>query len=47
VRDAAQREILYELDLARRALFEREKKSREFDLLSRCHANLLRMWADG
>jgi PKHD-type hydroxylase len=47
VRDAAQREILYELDLARRAIFEREKKSREFDLLSRCHANLLRMWADG
>jgi PKHD-type hydroxylase len=47
VRDAAQREILYDLDVARRALFEREKKSREFDVLSRCHANLLRMWADG
>jgi PKHD-type hydroxylase len=47
VKDAAQREILFDLDRARRAIFEREKKSREFDLLSRCHANLLRMWADG
>ncbi|MBL9098384.1 MAG: PKHD-type hydroxylase, partial [Alphaproteobacteria bacterium] len=47
VRDAAQREILYDLDVARRAMFEREKKTREFDLISRSHANLLRMWADG
>lgn len=47
VRDAAQREILYDLDVARRALFEREKKTREFDLISRSHANLLRLWADG
>jgi PKHD-type hydroxylase len=47
IRDAAKREILYDLDLARRGVFEKEKKSREFDLLSRSHANLLRMWADG
>jgi len=47
VRDAAQREILYELDTARRALFQRESKSREFDLISKSHANLTRMWADG
>jgi PKHD-type hydroxylase len=47
VRDAAQREILYDLDITRRGIFEKEKKSREFDILSRCHANLLRMWADG
>jgi PKHD-type hydroxylase len=47
VRDPAQREILYELDLARRAIFDREKKSREFDIISKAHANLMRMWADG
>ena len=47
VRNADQREILYDLDVARRAIFEKEKKSREFDVISRCHANLLRMWADG
>jgi PKHD-type hydroxylase len=47
VRDAEKREILYDLDLARRGIFEKEKKSREFDVISRCHANLLRMWADG
>jgi PKHD-type hydroxylase len=47
IRDAAKREILYDLDLARRGIFEREKKCREFDVISRCHANLMRMWADG
>jgi PKHD-type hydroxylase len=47
VREADKREILYDVDLTRRAIFEKEKKSREFDVLSRCHANLLRMWADG
>jgi PKHD-type hydroxylase len=47
VRDAAKREILYDLDIARRGIFEKDKKSREFDVISRCHANLMRMWADG
>jgi PKHD-type hydroxylase len=47
VREADKREILYDLDLTRRAVFDKEKKSREFDVLSRCHANLLRMWSDG
>jgi len=46
VRDPAQRELLFTLDSARRALFEREGKSREFDQLSLCHANLMRMWAE-
>jgi len=46
VRDTAQRELLFTLDSARRALFEREGKSREFDQISLCHANLLRMWAE-
>ncbi len=47
VREADRREILWELDLARRALFEREKKTREFDQISKAHANLIRMWSDG
>lgn len=47
VRDAAQREILYDLDIARRGIFEKEKKSREFDVITKSHANLLRMWTDG
>jgi len=46
VRDPAQRELLFTLDSARRALFEREGKSREFDQISLCHANLMRMWAE-
>jgi PKHD-type hydroxylase len=46
VRGAEQREILFDLDTARRSLFQREGKSREFDLLSKSHANLLRMWAE-
>jgi PKHD-type hydroxylase len=46
VRDPAQRELLFELDSARRALFAREGKSREFDLVSKSVANLLRMWSE-
>jgi PKHD-type hydroxylase len=47
VREADRREILWELDHARRAIFEREKKTREFDQISKAHANLIRMWSDG
>ncbi|RDD62401.1 Fe2+-dependent dioxygenase [Ferruginivarius sediminum] len=46
IRAPEQREILLDLDTARRSLFQREGKSREFDLLSKSHANLLRMWAE-
>lgn len=46
VRDAAQRELLFDMDTARRALFAREGKSSEFDLISKSLANLLRMWAE-
>ena len=45
IRDASQRELLFDLDTARRTIFEREGKSREFDLLSKSLANLTRMWA--
>lgn len=46
VRDPARREVLFDLDTARRALFDQHGKTREFDLLSKGFANLLRMWAD-
>lgn len=46
IRDAGRREILFDLDRARRALYGREGKSAEFDLLSKSTANLLRLWAE-
>lgn len=44
IREAAQRELLFELDTARRALFERSGKDAVFDLISRSYSNLLRRW---
>jgi PKHD-type hydroxylase len=44
--DPIKREILYDLDNARRALFDREGKTPEFDLISKSLANLLRLWSD-
>lgn len=46
VRDVGEREILFDLDQARRSLFETYGKTKEFDLISKSHANLLRKWAD-
>jgi PKHD-type hydroxylase len=46
IRDPAKRELLFDLDTARRQLFAREGKSVEFDLMSKSLANLVRMWAD-
>lgn len=46
VRDPGRREILFDLDTARRELFEREEKSAVFDLISKSYANLLRRWAE-
>jgi PKHD-type hydroxylase len=46
IRDAPKRELLFDLDTARRQLFAREGKSAEFDLMSKSLANLMRMWAD-
>ena len=46
IRDAAKREILFDLDTARRGLFDQHGKTREFDIMSKAHANLMRMWAD-
>jgi PKHD-type hydroxylase len=46
VRAPAHRELLFDLDTARRRLFDREGKSAEADLLAKCTANLLREWCD-
>lgn len=46
IRSAEQREMLFDLETARRTLFAREGKTREFDLLSKASANLTRFWAD-
>jgi PKHD-type hydroxylase len=46
VRDANEREILFDLDTARRALFAKDGKTPEFDLVSKSIANLLRKWAE-
>jgi PKHD-type hydroxylase len=46
IRSAAHRELLFELDTARRALFRKEGKSEVFDLLCRCYSNLLREWGE-
>jgi PKHD-type hydroxylase len=46
IRDPGQREILFDLDTARRNLFDKTGKTREFDILSKAQANLMRMWAD-
>lgn len=46
VRDAAAREILYDLDTTSRRLFELYGKTREQDLVAKSHANLLRRWAE-
>lgn len=46
VRDPGRREILFDLETARKQEFERNGKSETFDLLSKCFANLLRLWAE-
>jgi len=46
VRDGARRELLFDLETARRNLFAQSGKTPEFDLLAKSSANLFRMWAD-
>ena len=46
IRDAHQRELLFDLDTARHQLFAQHGKTSEFDLLSKCSANLMRQWCD-
>lgn len=46
IRDAGDREILFDLETARRAMFAKSGKTPEFDLISKSIANLLRKWSD-
>lgn len=46
VRDVGEREILFDLETARRIIFAQQGKSPEFDLISKSIANLLRKWAE-
>jgi len=46
VRNAAQRELLFELDQAREHLLRSEPDSEHAKAVDRSYANLLRMWAD-
>jgi PKHD-type hydroxylase len=46
VRDAGRRELLFDLETARRRLFDREGKTPDADLLAKCASNLVRMWCD-
>jgi PKHD-type hydroxylase len=46
LRDAAHRELLFDLETARHRLFQREGKTAEGDLLAKCAANLMRLWCD-
>jgi PKHD-type hydroxylase len=46
IRDPAQREILWDMENAKRLTFSREGKSPSFDLISKSRANLVRMWAE-
>jgi PKHD-type hydroxylase len=46
VREPSDREILFDLDTTRRAIFTKQGKTIEFDLISKSHANLLRKWAE-
>ncbi|MCU7888775.1 MAG: hypothetical protein KZQ59_11580, partial [Candidatus Thiodiazotropha sp. (ex Lucinoma aequizonata)] len=46
VRDPAQRELLYELDLAREHLLATAADDETSGLVDKFYANLLRMWGD-
>lgn len=46
VRDPARRELLYDLDSARRRPTEDRPDAEEAYLVQKSHANLLRMWTE-
>jgi PKHD-type hydroxylase len=46
LRDPARRELLFDLDIARRNLFAQHGKTPDHDLLAKTSANLMRLWAD-
>lgn len=46
IRDPAKRELLFDLDTAKRSLFQTSGKTIEFDLIAKSHSNLLRQWSE-
>lgn len=46
IRDPARREMLFDLDTARRQMFAVSGKTAEYDLVAKSLANLIRMWAE-
>lgn len=46
VREPAQREILFDLERVAASMFKSAGKSPAFDLITKSHANLLRLWAE-
>jgi len=46
IRDGSRRELLFDLDTARRRLFAQLGKTADIDILAKCTANLLRMWVE-
>jgi len=46
IRSTERREILFDLENARRDIFDAHGKTPAFDQLSKCNANLLRLWVD-
>lgn len=45
VASAAKRELLYDLDCARKEIMQSQGKTKAFDLVTKSHANMLRRWA--
>lgn len=46
IRDASDREILFDLETVKQVMFEKYGKTLEFDLVCKTYANLLRKWVD-
>lgn len=46
VRSAERREILFDMETARRSLFAAHGKTRDYDLIAKSNSNLLRLWAE-
>lgn len=46
LREPTHRELLFDLETARRRLFDAQGKTAEGDLLAKCAANLMRLWCD-
>ncbi len=46
IRDAEERQILFELETVRQALYKKYGNTKEFDILCKTHSNLLRKWIE-